>query len=334
MNNSLDLLILTQASPFIGHGHVMRCRSLAAEARNRGMSVGFGAQDEYTFNLLQGFGEAVFDPVQSRCSATFLIRDFKEPNPVTEVQQHIADGVVVLLVDELGPARTVASLVTDALMTPQRSLQYGSNSQTKYLYGLAYAPLQRQFAENHAIAAPGRSRRGRLFVSFGGSDPRFITTRFLEALNYEGFRGPAIVVTDGTPENFYQAEQIVNCWDESEVLQNVSDMTLRMKSCDLVATKLGITTLEAFCLGIGCLLIEPTPLHLELQLDLAQAYDSWPALELGLAEKLDFRKAAEKTQVLLQNPLKLSRLGQQGTQLVDGLGAQRIIDELVECIRY
>ncbi|MDY6937250.1 MAG: hypothetical protein SWY16_06245 [Cyanobacteriota bacterium] len=324
-----DLSIFTQASPQIGHGHAMRCRSLAQEGRRRGMNVGFVTEDPYTIDLLQSFGEEIVNPTVFDRLPRFVVRDFKTPNSPELVREEVARGSVVLLMDELGAARTEASLVVDALMTPTRSAQYESSSQTQYSYGLSYTPLHPQFIQNHRAATPGTTQPSRLFVSFGGSDPFSIAVRYLRALDDVGFRGPATIVAEGTAAGREAVEAIVGDWQQTQVLQNVRDMAFYMKDCDLVATKLGVTQLEAFCLGLGCVAIEPTPAHVNLQLDLTRAYDRWPMIDFGLVDRVDFGLAARKTVELLQSSPQLAQLGERGAQLVDGLGVRRILDQLV-----
>ncbi|HDP70436.1 MAG TPA: hypothetical protein ENN38_06490 [Actinobacteria bacterium] len=329
MKKKIDLLIFTEASSSLGHGHVMRCKALADEAREQGINVGFFTQDKYMVNILQSLEEDSIIDFECNFTPRFVIRDFKNGSSLREVQRYLSKNCIVLLLDELGQSRAIASLVSDVFMTSQRSLKYPHSENTKYLYGLNYAPLKKQFSKNHGAANPGSSIPGRLLVSFGGSDPFSITKHFIEALNYVGFCGPATVVASKMSPDFNHIEEILCGWKESEILDNVTDMSLHMKYCDIAVTKLGMIMLEAFCIGLGCITIEPTPAHLALQMDQALFYNSWPVVGLGLANELDFFKAAHKTMELLHNPNEMSMLAQQGANLVDGLGAKRIIEELL-----
>lgn len=327
MTQAVDLLILTAASQQVGHGHVMRCRGLAEEARKRGLATGFGVRDKYTRNLLQALGEEVV--ADGFLFAPYIIRDFNNGSAVAEVQTPVARGAVVLLMDDLGPARTAASLVVDAFMTPYRRARYEHGADTRYLYGLKYAPLHKNFRENHGAARPGARRPARLLLSFGGGDPLAITWQLAEALDQEGFRGPTKVILNSKCRGFQQVMGIVRRWQDSEVLPHVANMATMMAGCDLVATKLGVTMLEAFCVGIGCILVEPTLAHVAIHQEQVRAYDSWPAIDFGLATGLDFRRAAREIMAILQDSHRLAGLGQQGALLVDGLGVKQIIDEMV-----
>ncbi len=327
MTRLADVLICTEASPAIGHGHVMRCLALADEARRRGMHVRFSPRDPYAAGLLREAGETGF--AGSDQAARFVIRDYRDGSPREEVEDQRARGSTVLLLDELGPARTVADAVCDAFMTEERARPLPHGEGTRYLYGLAYAPLHGRFREVHAAAEPGRGERTRLFVSFGGAGAAAVTLRFVKALNRAGFRGPATVVTGGSPEETERVRGVLGGWEDTVTLGRVREMVRKMAPCDLVATKMGVTVLEAFCLGLGCLLLEPSPAHVRLQEALAAAYAGWPAVELGLEETADCPAAARRTRTLLADRPALGRMGARGADLVDGRGAERIVGALL-----
>jgi spore coat polysaccharide biosynthesis predicted glycosyltransferase SpsG len=166
-----------------------------------------------------------------------------------------------------------------------------------------------------------------LLVCFGGSDSLGIAPRFVDALACEGHRGPATIVVDESQGDVVAAT--VAGWDDTTVATEMRDMAAAMRDAVLVATKLGLTVLESFCLGNGCVLIEPSTAHLELSKRLESNYPGWPATELGLESATDFADAASKTMALLADTTRLSEMGASGASLVDGCGTQRIVDALV-----
>ena len=321
-----DIVIYTEASPEVGHGHVARCVALAEEASGRNLNVAFLAGDRYTAHLVEASGQIVLD--SSPAFTPFIIRDFKGASSAADVKRYRDAGSRVLLLDEAGEARIYATIVSDALMTPEGSRSLAHSADVTYLYGLDYAPLRGRFMQ----VAPARTATrpvGRLFVSFGGSDPLGITQRFLLAMDNGGFRGPATVVVGGTKKDIEEVLKITSSWKETAVHQDVKDMADLMKEACLVATKIGITTMESFCLGLGCVFIEPTPLHLALQTKLARHYSPWPALEFGLEGEVDFSEAARATMEILADTSRLGDLGRVAAHLVDGRGIVRLIDALI-----
>lgn len=326
----MDLLICTEASPAIGHGHVMRCLALAAEARSRGMAVRFSPRDSYTADLLRDAGETEFADPQD--PFRFVIRDFRDGSSSADVEGHRLRGSKVLLMDELGSARAAVDAVCDALMTKERAAPLLHGDGTRYLYGLSYAPLHARFRAAHATEAPGDRERPRLFISFGGAGTVAVTFRFVAALHDSGFRGPATVVTGGSPAETEEIRSLAAGWKDTEVTARVRNMARVMAPCCLAATKMGVTVLESFCLGRGCVLLEPSPAHVRLQEALAAAYRDWPAVELGLAETADFSLAARCTMSLLADRPAIDRMGARATELVDGRGTERIVDALLSLV--
>lgn len=321
-----DLLIFTEASPVIGHGHVARCMALADEALRRGLKVQFSVQGAYTANILEMAG---YSQLQDQGKAVpYIIRDFRGGSPEEEVRRQCMAGSKVMLIDDHGAARTVASIVTDAFMTPASAQVLEHAHDVEYLYGLKYAPLRRQFLERKPKKKKQAKSSGHLCIAFGGRDPSETTQKFLSALTEAGFRGPATVVVDGSSGERNNAVELTSLWQDTEIHQQVTDMASLMSKSDLVVTKIGVTLLESYCLGLGCALIEPTWAHVELEADLAKHYKLWPAVEFGLAEKTDFLSAAIATIDLLAHPNRTLEIGRHALSLVDGRGVIRLVDNL------
>lgn len=326
MSGAPDLIIYTEASPVVGHGHVARCMALADEAVRRGLAVQFCLTDSYTADIVKAGGYTSCQGVAAY--APLVIRDFRNGSTAGDVSRERSSGSRVMLLDELGAARTCATFVTDTFMTPRRAQRYAHASDVRYLYGLEYAPLRRQFLETVQESKPAFPTSGRLFIAFGGSDPLGITRRFLQALDGCGFSGPVTVVAEGTPAGLKDASHLTALWKDTEIHQNVTNMAGLMKEATLVATKVGITLLESFCLGKGCIFIEPSSAHVSLEAELAQHYTPWPALEIGLAEEADFTEAATMSMEILAAPPRMYEMGLAAARLVDGQGTIRLIDIL------
>lgn len=321
-----DLLIFTEASPLIGHGHVRRCLALADEAAKRGLKVKFAVTGKYAADIVHAGGHKAYGGVEEL--APFIIRDFRNGSVAEEVAREMDLGSRVMLLDERGTARACATIVTDTFMTPQWAEQYVHAPGVSYLYGFEYAPLRSQFSLAALKKLSSFSADGHLLVAFGGSDPLGITQRYIQALDDCGFRGPATIVVDSTPVGYREASALTASWKDTEVRQNVKDMAGLMNRSTLVATKVGITLLESFCLGKGCVFIEPSPAHVLLEAELARHYPSWPAFEFGLAAEVDFIKAALKTMEILADFESMRRMGLVAASLVDGQGTVRLMDIL------
>lgn len=292
------------------------------------MNPVFVSDDPYTARLLESLGERVLAGNQLQAVPHFVIFDFSGGNSAAEVRRWREAGAVTLLLDDKGPARQEATLVSDAFMTEELARDYSHAVGTRYLYGFAYTPLKATFRQ---IRESGQSAisSSRLLISFGGGDCLRETLDYAAALHSQGFRGPATVIAGGPADAVDPLGEIVAQWRDSRLLPFAGDMAALMADSALVSTKLGVTLLEAFCLGVGCVLIEPTPAHYQLQLHHARIQQQWPVVDFGLVGQVDFDAAATRTLELLHDPVALQRWGAEGKRLVDGKGCARLIDRML-----
>lgn len=299
----------------------MRCIALAEAARHKDIEVAFLSRDAYTDGLLIDHGEKI---VQANYSAKWIIRDFRDGSPIDDVVAEVAAGSRVLLLDEAGPARVKATLVSDCLMTDTRRHGFPHSDHSQYLYGLQYAPLRQEFSV--PIKPVGDNR---LLICLGGGDMTATTQTYVEALHNQGFRGPATIVSGGDKSCMHHIEEIISSWQQSELLSDSRTMVQLISDSSLVVTKLGMMQLESYACGRPCLLIEPSEAHLILNKQLAEQYSDWPAVELGLASEADYLAAAKTTLTLFEGKGALIKMARRAANLVDGRGSQRLINELL-----
>lgn len=326
----MDVLFHVEASPVIGHGHVARCGSLADEAERRGLRTAFVPGNDYTRQLLSSLDRPVARPDLETDSA-FVVIDLHTAVQPAWVRDLRAAGTCVVLLDCHGPARLEADVVCDAFMVPSASARLPHAESTRYLYGLDYALLRDQFRTAHGVARPGASVPPRLCIVMGGRDQHRVAPRLASALDSAGFCGPASIVAESGagPSGAGALREITAGWDDTIVSSGVDDMAGLMQDCDLVVNKIGGTTLEAMCLGIGSAMIEPGTAHVDLNAALAAAYPDWPTVEFGLAENTDMNVVASRIIAMLADGVLLRALGQRGRELVDGRGCRRVMDALL-----
>lgn len=307
----------------------MRSVYLARAARRKGLAVHFQARNQYTADILAGLGETVIATVPNDGQPGVLVIDAPTTTSVSTVKDLQQQGLFVVLIDVLTEARAKADIVCDALMTPRRAEKLAHSDKTIYLYGLEYACLDEQFQRQHGMAMPMRNE-AKLLIAFGGSDILKCNARFLEALNRQGFHGPAEIVAGMGGAALDEISAIVATWRDTRILSNVKDMALRMADADLVITKLGMTQLEAFCVGRDCVVVEPSQAHVDLQRELDAAYSDWPVVQCGLVADMAFEQAAKVTISCLSDRRQRQLRGARASQLVDGKGATRIIDAVMQ----
>ena len=322
----MELLFYIEASSDIGHGHVMRCAALAQTAQVRGLKTGFIGANRYTENLI---GKLKLPHIKNKTScAEIVIIDYHSSVDPSMVLSLKAQGSTVALLDQKGVARMVADVVCDALTSPDMLSQLPQSAHTKYLYGLDFALLRSQFKDAHATARPGQSTQPRLMVAMGGVDQHLVAPRLAAALAAQGFTGPATFVVENSTAT--TVHQQAACWKNTWILSDIEDMALQMRQCDLLITKIGGLTLESFCVGLGAVMIEPSLAHVALSNSLAEIYEDWPARSLGLATEVNMDIVAHEVITLLSDRYLLAKMGQRGSELIDGKGCDRLLDELTK----
>lgn len=321
-----DFFIITKASPKHGHGHVIRCLHLANEIRKQNKIVAFKVSNNYTNRLLTQFNET---PITVQSPPHYIIRDIPEDNPTKEVLEEINNNSKVMLIDDHGPTRTMVDIATDSMTTPPLKLQYSHGPRTKYLYGLQYALVNPLFANYHKKALNKKTKTPRLFICIGGNDFDHTTTNIVHALHKAGFRGPATIIV---PNNIdiNDITTLTNNWNDTINLQNTNEIAHYMQFCDLAITKLGMVMLEAFCVGLGCILIQPSLAHEKLNNELSNYYKNWPVIDLGLAKNISPKSCAKHIIETLTNEVKISEMAFSAASLIDGNGIKRILSHLLE----
>lgn len=203
-------------------------------------------------------------------------------------------------------------------------LRYSNEPYTSLLLGPRYALLRREFLRWRNVRRDIPPIATRLLVTFGGSDPGNRTVLVLQAL--ERVRVPlevAVVLGAANPHEPTVRRLAAMSKHRVRIESNVTDMTRLMNWADAAVSAAGSTTLELAFMGVPALLLTVA----ENQLELAKALDeSGAAVNLGWARDITPGVLAEEVERLILSPSKRGRMRVIGRSLVDGLGAQRVVD--------
>ncbi|MDH5545517.1 MAG: hypothetical protein OEZ43_07995 [Gammaproteobacteria bacterium] len=323
-----DLIIYTHASKQFGYGHLHRSFALAEQARKQGIRATVAPVDVETTHIMSAFGIALPDPFASETVA-YIIRDVPVGSPLEVVEKDMAEGKVVLLMDDSGPARTKANIVSDAMMTSDRIAALAHSDNVRYLYGFDYCVLKSDVLNYQAKASPGLGKYTTIVFALGGGFSEDYLSSFLGALNKIQFDGKIeILLTDPSQKTAALQQYAGNL--QATIHVGISEVGRVLSSADIVVTKIGVSMLEAFAVGLGCFLIEPTDAHHLVGVSLMKAYDNWPAIETGIYTSSSVDELATQLIALVQNRTQLTSFGSAATTLVDGSGGERLINALLE----
>jgi UDP-2,4-diacetamido-2,4,6-trideoxy-beta-L-altropyranose hydrolase len=339
------LLVRADADANRGTGHVMRCLALAQAWQARGGSVVFisrcdsaalreriqtagvdlvplelgdtvDAEIETTLSLLAKRDMALLalDGYHINLEQQQSLRVAGHPLLVIDDNAHL-DGyhADILLNQNLGAAQ----------------LNYQCNSDTTLLMGPNYAMLRPEFSfwRRRFRAVRGVARK--ILVTLGGSDPNNFTLRVIHALARLGTSGldVRIVVGPANPHLAQLREAVDSLSLPIQLLTQAPDMASLMAWADLAVSATGTTCWELACLGLPAISV----VLAENQKRIAEELDAMEVVQnLGWYDDVSVDRLATALDVLVYSSFRRLRMSQRGRVLVDGRGADRVVQALLE----
>jgi len=339
----VKLLVRADASAEIGSGHLLRCLALAQAWRGRGgeaifaTSPGRGALAERLVE--EGFA------VEPWAAKTGSERDCRETAEragelgATWVvvdgyrfgagyQRRLKDaGLALLWLDD--DARTgsyCADLVLDQNVYADECKYRDRGPGTRLLLGSRWALLRREFLDRGS--ARDRSRPvERILVTTGGADPGALARKIARGIVSSADRAVEIVVVAGALASRDPELEALEVSGAIEIRRDVRDMAELMAGADLAIAAAGSTLWELAFMGLPVLAVSVAP----NQRPAAEAMSALgAAIDLGTAESLRGDDLAQAVRALLDEPPKRVELARRSRELVDGRGAERVVDVLLE----
>jgi UDP-2,4-diacetamido-2,4,6-trideoxy-beta-L-altropyranose hydrolase len=343
--SSDQLLVLrADASGSMGTGHLMRLLALGQawiDAGGRVVGLVADAPEPLAARLAATGIEVRWLPAShpdSRDGNT-VREEMTEPMTVLAVDSPAVDAAYldglagladrVLVVDDMAAlARYPVALVLNQNAHADRSA-YPQGPGPRYLLGLRFAMLRREFrARPPSRIVPGRARH--LLVTFGGADPFGMTLRTVRALgrlpksDRDGLEVRVIVGAANQDAAAIHAAAAASALAVTLEL-TVDDMPSRMAWADCALVSGGTTVWELARAGCPALVVETGPSEALLAGGLARVGLSE---RLGPASRLDDEALMAAAARRLADADWRSEQARLGPRLVDGHGAERVVDEL------
>ena len=333
------------ASPAIGHGHVMRCLCLADALRERGVECHFVcaelpcelnerlARRGHPVHVLPPTARA--DEVADAAASATVVAALRAASVVVDHYQLGAawetrlrrGGVGVMAIDDLADRHHDVDLLIDANVGRTASDYAGLVPPAcRVLCGPEYALLRPEFAAARAtrVARGDRPEVRRVLVSLGGTDPANVSATVLEALDASPLPRDCtltVVLGAGSPWLDDLRRRAQAATRTTEVLAGVDDMAALMADCDLAVGAGGVIALERCCLGLPSVIVvlaaNQRPGSAALQragaaVTLAQTESIAQTLPPAIAAVLPAEARAA--------------MARRAAQWVDGLGCARVAD--------
>jgi spore coat polysaccharide biosynthesis predicted glycosyltransferase SpsG len=207
---------------------------------------------------------------------------------------------------------------------------YPRSDSTRYLLGLSYVMLRREFRRPQPPRSiPKRARR--VLATFGGADPTGMARRTVAAvlaLPPDSRRDLELRVVVGAASDQAEAIERIVAGSDARVTveRGVEDMASRMLWADLAVSSGGSTVWELARTGCPAIVVETAPaeLYLVRGLDQMKLFD-----RLGPADTLHDDVLASTIASRAGDQAWRSEMAQRGAATVDGQGASRVVDALI-----
>ena len=335
------ICIRADANKKIGMGHVMRCLSIAERLRRMGEQVCFLTADESAAALLRVRGyevrvlhtdyshmeeetQSLLEALEELTPRTVLIDSyFVTEKYLEELRRHVRTAYMD---DMYAFSYPVDLLVNYNLYGTEFGYREDASLKgTKLLLGPDYVPVREEFTN---VAYRVKEQAERVLITTGGSDTYNIAGQLLEEFFRQGSELDFEVVSGAMNPHLSDLKRLAEQHRNLTVHSNVQNMSELMRKCDVAVSAGGSTMYELSAVGVPTLCFS----FADNQQRLAESFgEKKLAVYMGnyLADGRQLiRNICAETVRLAENFEERAGLSGRARGLVDGLGAERIADEL------
>lgn len=358
------VVIRTDASRLIGSGHLMRCLTLAAQIRARGGDVTFVCRklDGHAAELVleRGFDlvplpapAAPFTPPAQPPHAAWLGVSWEEDAQQTRaalehrgvpvdwlvVDHYALDqrwenalrdmAMHVLVIDDLADRDHAADVLLDQNLVHEFQTRYAARvpETCRQLLGPRYSLLQDEYRAARAHVQARHGRVARVLMYFGDADQNNVLGRSLAAW---AALGPTDIQVDAviSPRSPHLATVRTQVQGLPGVTlhEGLPSLATLLAQADLALGAGGSTSWERLCLGVGTVVITLAA----NQEPIARALERNDLIKyLGRDGQVTTQDITAALAKLVGRPIDTS-WSQRCLDIVDGRGAQRVVDTLCE----
>lgn len=355
----MKVVFRVDASSQIGTGHFIRCLTLANALKQRGVQIRFVSRQlpEYLRDMLaaKGHGLALLnsakndaeadelahahwlgvsqaqdaaDSIQalSNVDCDWLIVDHYALNFRWESALRQSAGKI-LVIDDIADRQHDCDVLLDQNLYADMNSRYSGKvpAHCQLLLGPRYALLREEFRQLRDKIGPRDGPVKRVLVFFGGVDADNYTGRAIEALSEICITDLHVDVVIGA-QHPYREQIEVACIQHGFICHvQTSRMAELAAAADLAIGAGGSASWERCCLGLPALLVALA----DNQINIAKALDWFGAcIYVGTSKTVSAPTMRNAIVSLLSTQNQLRVLSEKSYSLVDGLGVDRICQEM------
>lgn len=355
----MKIAFRVDASVQIGSGHFMRCLTLADELTQRGAQIRFVSRHlpDYLASLLAAKGyelarldsaesHAVFDELTHAhwlgCSqgedAKDAIKALSDRVWDWLIVDHYAldsrwesrlrqTALKILAIDDIADRPHDCDVLLDQNFYADMDTRYAGKvpDHCRLLLGPRYALLREEFRQFREQVEPRKGSVQRILVFFGGVDADNYTSLAIQSLTDIGATDMQVDVVIGAQHPCREAIEAACLRDHFTCHVQTNRMAELMAAADLSIGAGGSATWERCCLGLPALVLSLA----DNQTRIAEALGLFGAcIYMGKMDVISEESIQNQIIELLNTPDRLMVLSERAYSLVDGLGVQRLCQQM------
>lgn len=335
------LVVRVDANVRLGTGHFMRCLALAQAWQESGGTCHFIMADSPPFiqsrltsenvaltTLNLGYDQLDVDQTIALAKileAYVLILDGYHFDASYQKKVKEAD-IKLLIFDDYGHASHYwADFILNQNISAKAQCYANRESYSQLLLGTKYTLLRREFwpYRDYKRQIPVTARK--ILVTLGGSDPDNVTDKVIQALKPLSDIEIKVIVGGSNPHYSLLAKAVSDA-PFIQLYQSISNMPEVMVWADVAISAGGSTCWELAYLGVPSLIVI---LADNQQLVVEELDRFGAAINLGWYHQLSRTIIITTLLDLCRSSEKRSKISLCCQQLVDGIGGERVVDQIV-----
>ena len=335
------VVMRADGSSTLGRGHLVRCRNLARALEQRGFAVTFvrsGAEDDFLADEDVRWIPGGSSPEDDARATLHAVGPF---GPAVVVVDHYgldaawertvaASGSAVVVIDDLADRDHACDVLID--QNPLPAERYGGRvpEGARRLVGMRFAllPAGGSVPDDDAGSRERRSEVTRLLVGFGGGGDLAPIALALDALDDPRFDAVTVDLVIGVEDRVEEVRSLIGIGrGDVHVHGWVADLAPLMAGADLALGAGGISVLERLRAGLPAVVVSVAD---NQEATCRVLHDQGLLVHAGRLGEVGPQTVAEALERLMRDDGARRRIEQQGPRAVDGRGAVRCADAIVE----
>ena len=318
----LKLGIRVSSSSSSGRGHFERCLAIRRHITEKVFWF-TDSKSKYIKNKIFKFDEIFYENGKDKFDYLKNLIKYNYINCVLVDSYHINSIDIYNISNKIPIIVFIDKNITvkaNIIICPQ-PIDVNSSKGTKYLCGPKYAPISDKFIFNNKK----KYLKNKILISFGAYDSMGITLNVIKAIKNliisHSYPDNIVITLAGESPIIDQVKILIKNFSNFQLVLDSKNMEAIYEDCNIAIGAPGLSYLERLASGLPSLLISQNKIHDSL-------IDKWVKLGCGVRAENSIKSIQKNLKLLICNDILRKKIIVEGINLVDGKGAERIVNEI------